>query len=345
MPHFRALRRAGAFCLLSSVFCLLSPAAFGAVDGTVMNVTTGQPQAGVEVSLVHPGAGGMETLGTAKSAADGSFKIDAEIPGPPALLQGIFQDVTYNLFLQPGSPTSGVRFNVYNATKEAAVAAVAQHLIVLQPSADKLQVSETFLIQNDSNTTYQDPARGAIQFYLPKAARDAASVTVNAPGGMPIQRAPEKTKAGGGDVFTVDYPAKPGQTRYDVNYTLTTPTKFSGKVTGTAPLRLVTPSTVTLTGAGIQDLGQEPQTQAHVYQIANQVLGAAYEVDITGTGTLNLDGGSDSGDQQQQQPANSGQPPIEEGQARIYSRLYLVLGLTFAILAVGGVMLYRKGTA
>jgi len=35
----------------------------------------------------------------------------------------------------------------------------------------------------------------------------------------------------------------------------------------------------------------------------------------------------------------------EETAARVYTQLYWVLGLAFAILAVGGTMLYRKGTA
>ncbi len=36
-----------------------------------------------------------------------------------------------------------------------------------------------------------------------------------------------------------------------------------------APLRLVTPASVTLTGDGIDDLGQEPQTQAHIYNLTD----------------------------------------------------------------------------
>jgi hypothetical protein len=36
---------------------------------------------------------------------------------------------------------------------------------------------------------------------------------------------------------------------------------------------------------------------------------------------------------------------VEELNARIYSRLYWVLGLTFALLAAGGVVLFRKGAA
>jgi hypothetical protein len=36
---------------------------------------------------------------------------------------------------------------------------------------------------------------------------------------------------------------------------------------------------------------------------------------------------------------------VEVKPSRIYSRLYWILGLTFGILGLGGVMLYRKGVA
>jgi hypothetical protein len=55
-----------------------------AVDGVVVNGTTGKPQEGVAVSLLQPGAGGMQQLGSAKSDAQGQFKIDKDIPPAPA---------------------------------------------------------------------------------------------------------------------------------------------------------------------------------------------------------------------------------------------------------------------
>jgi hypothetical protein len=42
---------------------------------------------------------------------------------------------------------------------------------------------------------------------------------------------------------------------------------------------------------------------------------------------------------------DSGSPQIEIKAARIYSQLGWVLGLAFAILVLGGVMLYRRGAA
>ena len=60
-----------------------------------------------------------------------------------------------------------------------------------------------------------DAANGTLHFYLPPEAKGIVSVTINAPGGMPIQRPAEKTNQP--NVYKVSYPIKPGETRFDVS--------------------------------------------------------------------------------------------------------------------------------
>ena len=319
-----------ASCLLTPVSCLLA-----SIDGTVVNATSGKPQPGVTVTLIHPGAGGMLTLGSAKSGADGKFALDQDVPSPPALLQAEFQGVTYNSILQPGAPSTGVKLNVYEATSKLSAAIAQQHLIILEPVDGQLRVSETFLVENKSNTTFQDAAKGSIQMYLPKGAQ--TEVTVTAPGGMPIRRTPEKTVQA--DVYKIGYPLKPGSTDFELAYALPDPKKVSGKVAGKDPLRLVSASTVTLSGENLKDLGTEPRTQAHVYEVP---AGASYELNIEGTGALRTEAAQN---QDQNQDDDNGAPKPTTGMARIYDRLYWVLGLTFGILALGGTLLFRKGAA
>ncbi len=317
------------FWLLASGSWLLLHAS---VDGVVMNATTGKPQPSVVISLVQPGSRGMQTLASVKSDAEGKFKIDKEFPPGPALLQGLHQGATYNLMLTPGAPTNGLRLNVYDSTSKPAAAKVEQHMVLIEPSASALQVSETLLCKNDTNTTYQDPSKGSVQFYLPQGADGKVQVTINAPGGMPIQRPAEKTSQPG--VYKVNYPLKPGETRFDINYALPASDTFAAKnLNPDSPTRLVTPSSVTLSGDTINGLGQEPQTKAHIYD----VLKPAYEVKIEGIGSL----------RNPETPAadeDTGAPQVEQQPARIYSRLWWVLGLALGILALGGTMLYRKGT-
>ncbi len=302
------------------------------VDGTVVNATTGKPQPSVIVSLMQPGAQGMQTLGSVKSDAQGQFKIDKDGPAGPAILQAIFEGATYNLILTPDIPKTGVHLKVYDATSKAGVAKVSQHMILIEPSAAKIDVSETFLLENESNSTYLDPAKGSVEFYLPEAADGKVNVTINSPGGMPIRRDAEKTNQKG--VYKIAYPVKPGESRFDVTYSLPPAETFTSKIMhGDGVTRIVTPSTVTLEGDGIDFLGQEPQTQAHIYNAGN----ADYSVKITGTGSLQ--------NQQAAPDEDPGEPALEEKAARVYSRMYWVLGLTFSILGLGGVLLYRKSAA
>ena len=64
---------------MSRSFALLMLAGFpllAAVDGTVINETTGKPAAGAVISLVQPGQGGMQNLASARTDAQGGFRFD-----------------------------------------------------------------------------------------------------------------------------------------------------------------------------------------------------------------------------------------------------------------------------
>ena len=314
-----------AFWLLASGSLMLA-----AVDGTVMNATTGKAQPSVMVMLVQPSARGMETLGSMKSDDQGKFKFDKDLAPGPALVQAIYQGVTYTQILTAGEPTSGVHLKIYDATAKPGVANISQHMILIEPTAASLDIAETFLVENETATTFLDPAKGSVQFYLPEAAGGKAMVKINAPGGMPIERAAEKTAVK--DVYKVAYPVKPGESRFDVSYSLPPGETFASKIMHAEGVtRLVTPASVTIEGEGVESLGQEPTTKAHIYNAGN----AEYSVKITGTGSLRSQAAAPDED--------SGEiPSLEEKPARIYTRMPWVLGLAFAVLGLGGVLLYRR---
>jgi hypothetical protein len=320
---------------------LTIPSLFGAVEGVVINGTTGQPQSGVAVNLVHPSADqGMQTLGTATSDAAGAFKIDQPLPSPPALLQGTYEGAPYTLFLVPGTPTMGLRFVVYQAATKSPDVKLEQHMLMIEPTAEALHVTEVFQVSNAGKTTLLDPSKGSIQFYLPDGAQKA-TVNIEAPGGMPIQRPPEKTPQAG--VFKASYPVKPGDaTTYEVTYALPPAQKLSGKIFGEAPVTLVSGPSVTLTGDKLESRGQDPKLHAHIYQVPSSTAGASFEVAIEGTGAIRTDSADSGGGAPAEE---TGQPEPVAGPARVYDRLYWVLGLTFGLLAVGGTLLYRKGAA
>ena len=314
----------------------LSLAAFGAVDGTIVNQTTGKPQPNVIVSLIEPGQGGMQTLGTAKSDAEGKFKLDKN-PQGTALLQAIYQGVTYTRMLAQGAPATGVDVAVFDSSSKPGSVEMNQHMVLIQPGDKGLQINEIYLLRNTGKVTYNDPAKGALQFYLAPGHGDVR-VTVGAPGGMPVQRSAQP--AGPANVYKVDFPVKPGETRFDLNYSIESVTReFTGKVLSKGgDTRLVVPNGVTLEGEGIEQLGTEPQTQAKIYG----AKGNSYTVKVSGTGTLSLPGGGEGDGEARAAEEDNGQPPLQQTMPRIYERLYVVLGLAGAILALGFIVLYRS---
>jgi hypothetical protein len=210
------------------------------------------------------------------------------------------------------------------------------HLIMIEPSPTSLEISETFLIRNESNTTFQDSSNGVALFYPPRTAGDKVQVSVTPPTQMTIQR--QAVKASKPGSFKIDYPARPGETRFDMHYTLPASESFSAKVVPLErPTMVVTPAAVHLTGTGIKEAGVEPDVQARLYE----VTGPSFDVKIDGTGSIR-DRQSNASNAPEE---DTGQPKTTEILARIYDKMYWVLGLTFGILALGGTLLFRKGAA
>lgn len=305
------------------------------IDGTVMNRSTGKPQAGVNITLVKPGQQGMQTLGTAVSDSSGRFIFEKDQPGGgPQLLQASYGGVNYNKLMTPNIPTSNVELPVYEATKSPSVAHIAQQMMLLEPTTSQIAVSETVIVQNDSNNTYNNPSVGGVRFYLPLAANGQVQVRVEGPQGMPLPRAAERTEEA--DVYKVDYPIKPGETQFEVNYMIPagSPFTFRGRSVSVkgmpaGPLRLIAPQGVTLTGKDIESVGTEPKTQASIYTLT---ASGAYSFDIAGIGSLRPPAADDTD--------TSDRPSITEGQPQIYRHLGWLAGVAFSILAAGLVYLY-----
>ncbi len=95
------------------------------------------------VTLVKPGQQGMQTIGTTVSDANGHFVFEKDQPGGgPQLLQAVYDGVNYNKIMTPNIPTSDVKLEFFEATKSAAVARVAQHMMLIEPTSGSIGVSE-----------------------------------------------------------------------------------------------------------------------------------------------------------------------------------------------------------
>ena len=304
------------------------------VDGTVVNKTTDKPQPAATVSLFKLTDAGPESLETVKTDAAGKFIIQASASAGPHYVQVAYDGVTYTKMMPPGSPSTGLVVEVYSAQAKPGDAKITQHMLLLEPVEGKLTVTENIIFQNSGKATFNDPA-GTLRFHVPPEAQGKIRVMATAPGGMPVERIANQTMTP--NVYGVDFAIKPGETRFQFAYELPLgdPPVFKGKLLhkeGTT--RLVAPRGVTLKGAGLSDLGREPATQAGIYNLAAQ----DFKVEITGSGSLREPSSGGGGGEEEG-------PSIQEILPRLYTRLYVVLGLVAAILLVGFIMIYRNSGA
>ena len=319
---------------LAALFLLGLPL-LAAVDGTVVNKTTGQPQPGATVTLYKLGQAGMESVESVKSGAQGKFHIDQD-PQGPHLIQTAFDGVTYNHMLPPGSAYSGLSLDVYNSSKQPGAARLTRHFVIFQPNGAQMSISEGFMFTNNGVTTYNDPDGGTLRFYLPTAAKGIVQVKATAPQGMPIDRAAEKTNQK--DIYKIDFPIKPGETTIQVAYLVpySSGAVFEGRTLSKPdePTLLVVPNGVTVKGEGLENKGQEPQSRASIFSVAT----ATYKVEIAGSMSVPAAADTDS--------ADNG-PSIEEIPPKLLQQntKWIILALALGILALGFIMLYRAQPA
>ena len=331
------LHRSRTTVLAGVAFVLASLPALAVVDGTVVNKTTGKPAAGVTVRLTSLLQGVMKPIGRTESGPDGSFKFDVPAEGM-FLVQANWQGVQYSQNLPPMASKSGVEMAIWDVKPTLDAAKASQHIVFLESDGQNLIATEMIIYQNDSQLTWYDAKRGTARFFLPPGIKpENVRVNVTAPGGLPLER--ELAFSGETGVYSVDYPVKPGESRFEVSYTAPKSGEFDGRILQAGvPSRLVVPVGMEAAGDDIQSIGKEPQTGAAIYDLKK----ASFHVTVTGTGSLRAAQGGGQGGMQGQQEEDG--PRVESIAPPGYDRnFFKILALCIAILALGFAAMYLKG--
>ena len=191
-------------------------------------------------------------------------------------------------------------------------AQVSHHIVQLSPQGDRLMVVETFIWKGEKP--------GSIKIYIPQAGAESAQA-----GSFTLQKT---SKA---NVYEIKTPAVAKDTPIQVAYQLPFNGEFTGKsMQPDAPTRFLVTKGLTLSGKNVEERQSPPGMSGAVY--------AATAPDYT----VKLEGAPEPTPETPPAAKEDDSPGIERIPARVHERMYPVLGIAFAILALGFILLYRR---
>ena len=253
------------------------------ITGTVTNRTTNRPSAGDEVTLLQQG---MQVIAQATTDAKGQFSLNAP-EGAEYLLRVVHDMATYYQAVPSGAQSVDV--DVYSAS--AHVAGLTTEVMMLRAQTDasgaNLDVTEDFVVKNDSKPAMTQYSKAPYDVYLPANAVIEATAA-KGPNGMPTAQelAPQSEKG----LYSVMFPIKPGETQIEIEYHLpyTGNLKLNMKVAGQTDMFAVSlPKSMTFTpGADAQFISANADLNASTYLMRNLKAEQSVSFDIGGSGQL-----------------------------------------------------------
>jgi len=325
----------------------LASAAAQTLTGTVKNATTGKPSAGDEVVLLSLGQG-MEEAGRTKADSKGNFSIKLDGQGPH-LVRVIHQDVTYHRMAPPG--TTSVEVEVYDASKKLDGIQVVADIMRFQAGQGQMQVERTFAVQNNSKPPRTQMNEHNLEFYVPDGAKIEEAQAMTA-GGQPVNSAPVPEGDNAKNRYAFIFPLRPGETRFNVVYTLPYTGSINVDPKSVYPLEhfvAIVPKAMEFTaapGATYQTAPLPGQPDANVEVASNAQVGKPMAFKLSGEGALaapsdenGQSGQASSGQasgQNDSRPGGGLGPPIDAPDPLHKYQVPILVGITIA-LAGGGI--------
>src|SRR5664280_1532072 len=214
----RTLRTlSSAILLMLGCLMLCAATALAAtVTGTVTNRTTGKPSAGDTIAVINT-AQSMNEVAKTTSDAQGRFHVNAP-DGGQTLLHVTHRGAEYFKSLPPGA--SSVEIDVYDSAEK--IDGISGEALVLRAETDasgkSLNLVENFFVQNASTPPRTEVGGSTFDFYLPKGAV-IVQTQANTPNGLPTNTEVKTLDAASGH-YAFTFPVRPGETRFQVAYSL-----------------------------------------------------------------------------------------------------------------------------
>jgi hypothetical protein len=183
------------------------------IQGTVKNGTTGATNINLKITAIVPSQG-MREVGVAESK-NGAFTLE-NMPddAPMVMLRTEYAGVTYNTQVPVTGGAQRVEVEVFDAARSwEGVNVLVPHLAATR-NGDRLFIEQLYEITNETKPAKTIPA---FEMWLPSDMDSIQDCYVIA-GEVPVKRMPVPTDKK--DVYTIDYPIRPGMTRIGISYSV-----------------------------------------------------------------------------------------------------------------------------
>jgi 5-hydroxyisourate hydrolase-like protein (transthyretin family) len=273
------------------------------ITGVVTDRTTGKPSAGDTIAVINT-AQSMDEIAKATSDAQGRFSVNAP-DGGQMLLHITHSGADYFKSVQPGAGSADI--DVYDSAKK--IDGISGEALVLRAETDAtgktLNVAENFFVQNASAPPRTEYGGNTFDFYLPKGA-ETVQTLASSPGGLPTNSKVVTIDAASGH-YAFTFPVRPGETRFQVAYSLpyTGKQPFSLKLSlPTGDVAVMLPKSMQFQGsAAFQPLNDPSVVNSQSYDAHQPPFAQPVEFTLVGTGQLpespdTAQGGSQGGGDQ-----------------------------------------------
>jgi hypothetical protein len=284
--QMRLIRTLSAATLLTAT---LAAHAASTVTGDVTDKTNNKPAAGDTVVLIAL-QGGMQNMAQTKTDARGHFSINV----PDSQMHLIRVDHQKAAYFEPLTPgTTHVNVTVYDVGAKVAGVTTEADVMRIEAGPQGLEVVQNYFVKNASKPPRTQFSAHAYEMYLPQDAKITASAAMG-PGGMPVSSSPMPQ---GNGLYSFVFPIRPGETRFQLSYTLpyNGSYQFNPKVSlPTDNVAVMLPKSMSFKGAG-EFQSADVDASAQTYLAKNVTPAQNLTFTVSGTGMMPRDSSADNG--------------------------------------------------
>ena len=340
--------------LALTLCCSTAALSANSISGSVRNQSCGEPAAGDDVILVRLD-GRLQEEARAKTDAHGVFTLDAQHPDKPYMVRVFHQGVSYD---QQASVGQVLSIQVFDAAPEVRGITGTIEILRTGTNGNFLHVSDMIEIKNASRPPLTQAGERTFEVYLAAAAK-IDSVLASGPGKIAaiIFAAPVPGEPGH---YTVDFPLRPGATKFAFNYDLPYRGHAAFQTRHKYPLEqlaVMIPTDMKFSSRSPAfEILATGNTRYHVHAVNQVEAGAGPKFEVSGIEALPPVGDQASSHPFSLSPASpnpTSSPPVRANlpllvsidsplkQTQPPSQLLVLVGMTSVLLAACAILIWR----